>query len=450
MFDELTKKLSLILRNISGRGRLTENNIKDVLREVRVALLEADVSLQVISEFIQKIKKNAIGQNINKSLTPGQKFIKIVRDELTKTLGEKNNQLNLSTKPPAIILITGLPGTGKTTTIIKLGKILKEKQKKKILIVSIDIYRPAAIKQLEILAKNIEINIFSSNKQEKPIDIIQKAIKYAQIQFYDVLLVDTAGCLHTNKPIMEEIKKIHNIIKPIETLLVIDAMTGQDSANIAKTFNEVFTLTGIILTKIDSDARGGAALSIRAITNKPIKFLGTGEKIDDLEPFYPDRIASRILGMGDFISLIEEIENKTFNIENKKLTKKINNGANFNLNDFLIQLKQMQNLGGINNIINKIPKIQQLSNTTVSQLNDKSITSMKAIINSMTHKEREQPEIINGSRKRRIATGSGTTVQEVNNLLKQFNILQRMIKKIKKTGLNKMIFNIKKIMRPGF
>ncbi|VEB66944.1 p48 [Providencia rustigianii] len=301
MFDNLTDRLSRTLRNISGRGRLTDDNIKDTLREVRMALLEADVALPVVREFIQKVKESAVGQDVNKSLTPGQEFIKIVQNELTRAMGEENHQLNLSAQPPAVVLMAGLQGAGKTTSVAKLGKLLKEKQKKKVLVVSADVYRPAAIKQLETLAEAVSIDFFPSDAQEKPASIVQKALKHAQLQFYDVLLVDTAGRLHVDEVMMEEIQEIHRIINPVETLFVVDAMTGQDAANTAKAFNEALPLTGIVLTKVDGDARGGAALSIRAITGKPIKFLGVGEKTDALEPFHPERVASRILGMGGCI-----------------------------------------------------------------------------------------------------------------------------------------------------
>ncbi|WP_308567934.1 signal recognition particle protein, partial [uncultured Providencia sp.] len=413
MFDNLTDRLSRTLRNISGRGRLTDENIKETLREVRMALLEADVALPVVREFIQKVKENAVGQDVNKSLTPGQEFIKIVQNELTRAMGDENHQLNLSAQPPAVVLMAGLQGAGKTTSVAKLGKLLKEKQKKKVLVVSADVYRPAAIKQLETLAESVGIDFFPSEVQEKPAAIVQKALKHAQLQFYDVLLVDTAGRLHVDEAMMEEIQEVHRIIKPVETLFVVDAMTGQDAANTAKAFNEALPLTGVVLTKVDGDARGGAALSIRAITGKPIKFLGVGEKTDALEPFHPERVASRILGMGDVISLIEEIEHKVDRDEAEKLAKKLKTGDSFDLNDFLSQLKQMRNMGGMASMMSKMPGMSQLPDAVKSQMDDKITVRMEAMINSMTRKEREKPEIIKGSRKRRIAAGSGTTVQEV-------------------------------------
>lgn len=450
MFDNLTDRLSRTLRNISGRGRLTDDNIKDTLREVRMALLEADVALPVVREFIQKVKESAVGQDVNKSLTPGQEFIRIVQKKLSRVMGEENCQLNLSAQPPAVVLMAGLQGAGKTTSVAKLGKLLKEKQKKKVLFVSADVYRPAAIKQLETLAQTVGIDFFPSDVQEKPAVIVQKALKHAQLQFYDVLLVDTAGRLHVDEAMMDEIKDVHRIINPVETLFVVDAMTGQDAANTAKAFNEALPLTGVILTKVDGDARGGAALSIRAITGKPIKFLGVGEKTDALEPFHPERIASRILGMGDVLSLIEEIGYKVDREQAEKLAKKLKTGDVFDLNDFLSQLKQMRNMGGMASMMSKIPVIYQVPDAVKSQIDDKVTIRMEAIIHSMTRKEREKPEIIKGSRKRRISAGSGTNVQEVNRLLKQFDDMQRMMKKMKKGGLAKMIRGNKGIMPPGF
>ncbi|MBP6121907.1 MULTISPECIES: signal recognition particle protein [Providencia] len=450
MFDNLTDRLSRSLRNISGRGRLTDENIKETLREVRMALLEADVALPVVRDFIQKVKESAVGQDVNKSLTPGQEFIKIVQNELTNAMGAENHQLNLSAQPPAVVLMAGLQGAGKTTSVAKLGKHLKEKQKKKVLVVSADVYRPAAIKQLETLAQSVDIDFFPSDAQEKPIAIVQKALKHAQLQFYDVLLVDTAGRLHVDEAMMDEIKEVHRVINPVETLFVVDAMTGQDAANTAKAFNEALPLTGVVLTKVDGDARGGAALSIRAITGKPIKFLGVGEKTDALEPFFPDRVASRILGMGDVLSLIEEIEHKVDRDEAEKLAKKLKTGDGFDLNDFLSQLQQMRNMGGMASMMSKMPGMSQLPDNVKSQMDDKVTVRMEAMINSMTRKERLKPEIIKGSRKRRIAAGSGTTVQEVNRLLKQFDDMQRMMKKMKKGGLAKMMRGMKGMMPPGF
>nr|WP_314267910.1 signal recognition particle protein [uncultured Moellerella sp.] len=450
MFDNLTDRLSRTLRNISGRGRLTDDNIKDTLREVRMALLEADVALPVVRDFIQRVKESAVGQDVNKSLTPGQEFVKIVQNELVNAMGEENNQLNLSAQPPAVVLMAGLQGAGKTTSVAKLGKHLKEKQKKKVLVVSADVYRPAAIKQLETLAETVGIDFFPSSNNEKPVEIVSQALKHAKLQFYDVLIVDTAGRLHVDEAMMDEIKAVHKAINPIETLFVVDAMTGQDAANTAKAFNEALPLTGVVLTKVDGDARGGAALSIRHITGKPIKFLGVGEKTDALEPFHPDRIASRILGMGDVLSLIEEIEHKVDRDQAEKLAKKLKTGDGFDLNDFLSQLKQMRDMGGMASMLSKMPGMSQVPDNVKSQMDDKVTVRMEAIICSMTRKEREKPEVIKGSRKRRIAAGSGTSVQEVNRLLKQFDEMQRMMKKMKKGGLAKMMRGMKGMMPPGF
>lgn len=446
MFENLTDRLSQTLRNISGRGRLTEDNIKDALRDVRMALLEADVALPVVRDFIGQVKEQAIGLDVNKSLTPGQEFIKIVQQELTKAMGEQNSSLNLATQPPAVMLMAGLQGAGKTTSVAKLAKFLKEKQKKKVLVVSADVYRPAAIKQLETLANAIDVEFFPSDIKQKPIDIVNKAISHAKLQFFDVLIVDTAGRLHVDGEMMDEIKALHQAINPIETLFVVDAMTGQDAANTAKAFNDALPLTGVILTKVDGDARGGAALSIRQITGKPIKFLGMGEKTDALEPFYPDRIASRILGMGDVLSLIEEMESKVDREKAERMAKKIKKGDKFDFNDFQEQLKQMRSMGGMGAMLAKLPGAGQLPEHVKAQMDDKITIKMEAIINSMTFKERLNPEIIKGSRKRRIAQGSGTQVQDVNKLLKQFDDMQRMMKKMKGGGMMKMMRNMKGMM----
>ncbi|PWC10054.1 signal recognition particle protein [Brenneria roseae subsp. americana] len=450
MFENLTDRLSRTLRNISGRGRLTEDNIKETLREVRMALLEADVALPVVRDFINRVKERAVGHEVNKSLTPGQEFVKIVKNELVSAMGESNAELNLAAQPPAVVLMAGLQGAGKTTSVGKLGKFLKEKQKKKVLVVSADVYRPAAIKQLETLAESIGVDFFPSTAQEKPIDIVSRALQHAKLKFYDVLLVDTAGRLHVDDAMMDEIKQVHAAINPVETLFVVDAMTGQDAANTAKAFNEALPLTGVVLTKVDGDARGGAALSIRHITGKPIKFLGVGEKTEALEPFYPERVASRILGMGDVISLIEDIESKVDRTQAEKLAKKLKKGDGFDLTDFLDQLKQMRNMGGMASMMSKMPGMGQLPDNVKSQMDDKVLVRMEAIINSMTHQERAKPEIIKGSRKRRIATGSGMQVQDVNRLLKQFDDMQRMMKKMKSGGLAKMMRGMKGMMPPGF
>ncbi|UVK78644.1 MAG: signal recognition particle protein component [Sodalis sp. Ffu] len=439
MFENLSDRLSRTLRSLRSRGRMTENDITETLGEVRIALLEADVALLAMHNFISRVKKSALGQEINKGLTPGQEFIKIVHSELVNAMGDQNNTLNLATQPPAVILLVGLQGGGKTTSTVKVSKYLLEKQKKKVLVVSTDVYRPAAIKQLETLTHNMGIDFFFSDTNQKPIDIVNQALKQAKLKFYDVLLVDTAGCLHVDKALLTEIIDIHTSIKPIETLFVVDAMTGQDAANSAKAFNQALPITGVILTKLDGDTRGGAALSIRYITGKPIKFIGIGEKADALEPFYPERLARRILGMGDTLSLIEDIEKKVDHAQSQKLANKLKKDNSFNLTDFLHQLKQMRNMGGITNIINKLPGMSQLPDNVKAQMDEKVLVHLEAIINSMTIKELINPDIIKGSRKRRIAAGSGMQVQDVNQLLKQFDDMQRMIKKMKKGGMIKMM-----------
>ncbi len=450
MFENLSDRLSRSLRNISGRGRLTEDNIKETLREVRMALLEADVALPVVRDFISRVKESALGQEVNKSLTPGQEFVKIVRTELVNAMGDENNELNLAAQPPAVVLMAGLQGAGKTTSVAKLAKYLREKHKKKVLVVSADVYRPAAIKQLEMLAQAVAVDFFPSDAGQRPLDIVNQALQHAKLKFYDVLLVDTAGRLHVDEAMMDEIKQIHGAIKPVETLFVVDAMTGQDAANTAKAFNEALPLTGVILTKVDGDARGGAALSIRQITGKPIKFMGVGEKTEALEAFYPDRIAGRILGMGDVLSLIEDIESKVDRAQAEKLANKLKKGDGFDLTDFLDQLKQMRSMGGMASMMSKLPGVGQLPANVKSQMNDNVLVRMEAIIHSMTFKERAQPEIIKGSRKRRIANGCGLQVQDVNRMLKQFDDMQRMMKKMKKGGMAKMLRGMKGMMPPGF
>ncbi|VAY02364.1 Signal recognition particle protein [Arsenophonus endosymbiont of Aleurodicus dispersus] len=448
MFDNLTDRLSYILRNISNRGRLSEENIKETLREVRMALLEADVALPVVQEFVQSVKENAVGKNVNKSLTLGQELVKIVQNQLIRVMGDKNSSLNLAVQTPAVILMAGLQGAGKTTTVAKLGKFLKEKQKKKVLVVSADIYRPAAIKQLETLTQMAGIDFFPSTSREKPVEIAINVLQQAKSKFYDVLIIDTAGCWHIDTSMIEEIQTIHQAINPIETLFIVDAMTGQDAANIAKSFNETLPLTGVILTKIDGDARGGAVLSIRHITGKPIKFLGIGEKINCLEPFSPEKIASRILGMENILSLIKEIESN-FDLKNSNnLIHKIKKENFIDLNYFLEQLKQMRNIDNITSILNKMQGIFQISNSL--QIDDKLLVRMEAIINSMTIKERNNPKIIERSRKMRISAGSGIHIQEVNRLLKQFDDMLCLMNKIKKGGLANIISGMKGIIPPWF
>ncbi len=450
MFENLTERLSATLRNISGRGRLTDDNIKDTLREVRMALLEADVALPVVKEFVNRVKERAVGQEVSKSLSPGQAFIKIVHGELISVMGEANQDLDLATQPPAILLMAGLQGAGKTTSVAKLAKLLTERHKKKVLVVSADVYRPAAIKQLETLANDIGVEFFPSDTSQTPSQIAAAALDSARKRYFDVLIVDTAGRLHVDSEMMEEIQLLHKQLNPIETLFVVDAMTGQDAANTAKAFSEALPLTGVILTKADGDARGGAALSVRHITGKPIKFIGMGEKTDALEPFHPDRIASRILGMGDVLSLIEEMERNVDKEKATKLAQKVQKGKGFDLEDFREQLVQMRNMGGMMSMLDKLPGVSGLPDNVKGQLDDKLTVRMEAIINSMTKGERRNPDIIKGSRKKRIAMGSGTEIQDVNRLLKQFDQMQKMMKKVAgKGGLRKMMGNMKNMLPPG-
>ncbi|SDZ93525.1 signal recognition particle protein [Alkalimonas amylolytica] len=450
MFENLSERLTRTLKNISGRGRLTEDNIKDTLREVRMALLEADVALPVVRDFVAQVKEKAVGLEVSKSLTPGQEFIKIVRKALEDAMGEANEELALNTQPPAVVLMAGLQGAGKTTSVAKLARFLTERKKKKVLVVSADVYRPAAIKQLEMLAKEVGVECFPSDLSQQPVAIVNAAIAHARTRLFDVLLVDTAGRLHIDDAMMQEIQALHAAVKPIETLFVVDAMTGQDAANTAKAFNDALPLTGVILTKADGDARGGAALSIRHITGKPIKFIGMGEKVDALEPFHPDRVASRILGMGDVLSLIEEIEQKVDKDKAAKVAQKMMKGKGFSLEDFRDQLGQMRNMGGMMSMMDKLPGMKNLPANVAGQMDDKQFIRMEAIINSMTPKERQFPDLIKGSRKKRIAAGSGTQVQDVNKMLKQFTQMQKMMKQMSgKGGMMKMMRGLGGKLPPG-
>ncbi|MCU7827753.1 MAG: signal recognition particle protein [Candidatus Thiodiazotropha sp. (ex Myrtea sp. 'scaly one' KF741663)] len=439
MFDNLTERLGKVLTNLRGQGRLSEENIKDTMREVRMALLEADVALPVVRDFVEQVKQKASGEAVMKSLTPGQTLIKIVNDELVKVMGEANESLDLAAQPPAVILMAGLQGSGKTTSVAKLSRWLQQQGKKKISVVSCDVYRPAAIEQLQTLAKEVNAEFIPSAGDQRPVDIARRALSEAKRSFTEVLIVDTAGRLHVDEQMMDEIKQLHQAVDPVETLFVVDSMTGQDAANTAKAFNEALPLTGVILTKADGDARGGAALSIRQITGKPIKFIGVGEKIDALEAFHPDRIASRILGMGDVLSLVEEVTRKVDQDKAAKLAKKLQKGKRFNLEDFKEQMLQMANMGGIGGLLDKLPGMGNLPDHVKNQVNDKEIGRLIAIINSMTPHERDFPAVIKGSRKRRIANGSGTQVQDVNKLLKQFTQMQKMMKKMKGGGMKKMM-----------
>jgi len=449
MFENLSERLGKTLKNLSGKGRLTEDNIKDTLREVRMALLEADVALPVVRDFIGQVKERAVGTEVSKSLNPGQVFIKIVQSELESVMGQVNESLNLAAQPPAVVLMAGLQGAGKTTSVGKLAALLKQREKKKVLVVSVDVYRPAAIKQLETLAAEVDVEFFPSSEDQKPIDIANAAIDFARKHFFDVLLVDTAGRLHVDGEMMGEIQALHKSINPIETLFVVDAMTGQDAANTAKAFNDALPLTGVILTKADGDARGGAALSVRHITGKPIKFIGMGEKLDALEAFHPERIASRILGMGDVLTLIEEVERKVDKDKAQKLAKKVQKGKGFDLQDFKEQLEQMRNMGGMMSMMDKMPGMGNMTAQIKEKANDKSFVQMESIINSMTPGERTRPDVIKGGRKRRIAAGSGTQIQDVNRLLKQFTQMQKMMKKMSGGGMKKMMRGMQGMIPPG-
>lgn len=450
MFENLSERLSQTLRSVTGQAKLSEENIKDAMRDVRMALLEADVALPVVKDFVDAVRTRAVGAEVSKSLSPGQMFVKIVQQELERIMGEKNEDLNLATQPPAVILMAGLQGAGKTTSVAKLAKLLKEKHKKKVLVVSADVYRPAAIKQLETLATDVGVSFFPSTIEQKPVAIAEAAIAEAKLQFHDVVIVDTAGRLAIDENMMAEIADLHAAITPVETLFVVDAMTGQDAANTAQAFNAALPLTGVILTKADADSRGGAALSVRHITGKPIKFIGMGEKTDALDPFYPDRIASRILGMGDILSLIDEAEAKLDKSKAEKLAKKIKKGKKFDLEDLRDQLQQMQNMGGITSMLDKLPGMGNMAQAAQSQIDNKMFTRMEALINSMTPAERRNPDVLNGSRKKRITQGSGTQIQDLNRLLKQHKQMAKMMKKMgQKGGMANMMRGMGGMMPPG-
>ncbi|WP_148714576.1 signal recognition particle protein [Chitinolyticbacter meiyuanensis] len=448
MFENLSGRLGGVVKSLRGNARLTEANIQDTLREVRMALLEADVALPVVKQFIADIKVRALGQDVIGSLTPGQAFVGVVYEELTKLMGAQNDALNLAAVPPAVVLMAGLQGAGKTTTSGKLAKRLKEEQKKKVLLVSADVYRPAAIEQLKTVAAQIEVEWFPSDVSQKPVDIALAALDHAKRHFHDVLIVDTAGRLAIDEAMMAEIKAVHAAIKPIETLFVVDAMQGQDAVNTAQAFNEALPLTGVVLTKMDGDARGGAALSVRNVTGKPIKFIGVGEKLSGIEPFYPDRMASRILGMGDVLSLIEDVQKTVDEAEALKMMKKVKSGKGFDLEDFKSQIGQMKKMGGMSALLDKLPGAGQLGEIANNHVTDKAVARIEGIINSMTPEERRKPELLKASRKRRIAAGAGVSVQEVNRLLKQFEETQKMMKQFSKGGMMKMMRGLKGML-PG-
>ncbi len=449
MFDSLSDKLGRTIKNLRGQGRLTEDNVKETLREVRMALLEADVALPVVKQFIDSVTDKAMGQEVLGSLSPGQALIKVVNDELVALMGETGSGLDLAQQPPAVILMAGLQGAGKTTTVGKLAKLLAETQKKKVMVVSCDVYRPAAIQQLSTLADSVDATFHPSDLQQTPVQIANGALAAAKKQYMDVLLVDTAGRLAIDQDMMDEIRQLHSTLNPIETLFVVDSMTGQDAANTAKAFGEALPLTGVVLTKTDGDARGGAALSVRMVTGKPIKFIGSGEKTDALEPFHPDRIASRILGMGDVVSLVEEVQAKVDHGKAEKLAKKIRKGKNFDLGDMRDQLEQMANMGGMAALLDKMPGAGNLPPGVKAQAGDTEVKRMIALINSMTPHERKFPAVLKGSRKKRVAAGSGLQVQDVNRLLKQHAQMSKMMKKMSKGGLAKMMRGMQGKMPPG-
>ncbi len=448
MFESLTGRLSQVMKTLRGEARLTETNIQDALREVRMALLEADVALPVVRDFVAQVRERALGQEVMGSLTPGQALVGVVHRELVALMGETNAALDLATTPPAVILMAGLQGSGKTTTSGKLAKMLREQMKKKVLLASCDVYRPAAIEQLNTLAAQIEVDFFPSSGSDKPADIALAALDYARKHYHDVLIVDTAGRLAIDEAMMSEIRGLHAALNPIETLFVVDSMQGQDAVNVAKAFADALPLTGVVLTKLDGDARGGAALSVRQVTGKPIKFAGIGEKLTGFEVFHPDRMASRILGMGDVLSLIEDAQRTVDRDEAEKFAKKLKSGKGFDLEDFKQQIGQMKKMGGVTAMLDKLPG-QLAQAAGKAQMDDRQVRRIEGIINSMTPQERAKPELLKASRKRRIAAGAGVSVQEVNRLLAQFEQTQKMMKMMAKGGMAKMMRSMKGMLPGG-
>lgn len=451
MFNQLSERLSQAIRNLRGINRLSEENVKDTLEQIRKALLEADVALPAVQQFIDDVRQKSLGQATIGKTQPGETLIKLVQDELTHLLGDVHSEINLNVPSPVIFLMVGLQGSGKTTTVAKLAHWLKNIKKKSVMVTSADVYRPAAIEQLATLAKQIDVDFFPSQATDLPLNIVTHAIAHAKKQFIDVLIVDTAGRLHIDEKLMAEICQIQQSIQPTETLLVVDSMSGQDAANVAQTFNTSLPLSGIILTKTDGDARGGAALSMRIITGKPIKFLGVGEKIDALEPFHPDRAATRILGMGDIVSLVEEAQQKIYKEQDAKMAKKLQKGQRFDFNDFLAQLEQMKNMGGMQSMLSKLPMLGSIPGKAAALMDDKLLIKMEAIIRSMTEKERLFPALLNNaSRKQRIASGSGSTPQDIAKLLKQFMQMEKMLKKLKSNKMMKRLHQIQDQLPPGW
>ncbi len=450
MFDQLAGRLKTTLSSLTARGRLTEENIKEALREVRIALLEADVALPVAKAFIGRVRERAIGQEVLEGLNPGQAVITVVQKELESLMGGESEPLNLKSRPPVVIMVAGLQGAGKTTTVAKLAKRLKERDRKRVMVASVDIYRPAAIDQLEKLASEIEVGFHSVSSGQNAVAIATAAVEAAKRRVMDILILDTAGRLHIDQEMMLELQSVHEATTPTETLFVVDSLTGQDAVNSAKAFDEALPLSGVVLTKTDGDARGGAALSIRQVTGKPIKFLGIGEALDAIEPFHPERVASRILGMGDILSLVEEVERKVDRKKSEKLVKKIKKGKGFDLNDFREQLQQMESMGGIGSMVEKLPGMGNLTKGALDRAKGGESRHVIAIINSMTPQERQFPALIKASRKKRIASGSGVQVQEVNRLLKQFQQMQKMMKKMKGgKNMARMMAGMKEKMGSG-
>ncbi len=448
MFENLSGRFSRIVQQLRGHARLTEDNVAATMRDVRMALLEADVALPVVRAFIERVESKALGREVSASLNPGQVVVKIVQDELIHLMGDQQSSLNLNVPAPAVILVAGLQGAGKTTSVAKLGKWCREKHDKSVVVTSCDVYRPAALEQLRVLAEENQLEYFPADEQQNPVDIAAAALKHTRSRFADVLIVDTAGRLHIDEEMMLEIQRIHGVLNPSDTLFLVDSMMGQDAVNVAQRFNEALDLTGVILTKVDGDARGGAALSVRHVTGKPILFLGTGEKTSELSLFHSDRIASRILGMGDMLSLIEEVEQKTDQEKAKKIARKLKKGKGFDLNDFRDQVRQMQSMGGLSGLMDKLPGMQQLPAGITGQ--ERELVKIESIINSMTPGERRFPAVINGSRKKRIASGSGTQIQDINRLLKQFNRMLKMMKKLtRKGGMENMMRGLGGNMQRG-